>query len=187
MCLRPIVRPPFASASASVVAAMRGDRDFERQDRFDGPAEGELDRTAHLTGIDARRHDRAEGANVPEIAAHPAGEIARRRCVLRTFLEIFGLGRNRRHSGPGAPVLVVEGCSLAHVDLVAGHVRSRQGDVVADLTLWADVGDEPPIGLRVEPRQVARVRIAVRIAVGHVEIEHELMPPRDTRCPVRRH
>ena len=48
-------------------------------------------------------------------------------------------------------------------------------DIVAHLALEADVRDEAVIGFGVEPRQVAGIGVAVRIAVGNVEQQDEVV------------
>jgi len=69
---------------------------------------------------------------------------------------------------------------------VAWRIGARERDIVADLALQRDVGDEAAIGLGVEPRHVAGVGIAVRIAVRHVEEENEFVAARKA-CRFSRH
>ena len=54
-------------------------------------------------------------------------------------------------------------------------------DVVADLALEADVGDEAEIGFRIEARHVARIGVAVGIAVGDIEQQDEIVAIGDAR------
>ena len=48
-------------------------------------------------------------------------------------------------------------------------------NVVADLALEADVGDEAEIRFRIDARHVARIGVAVGIAAGDVEQQHEIV------------
>ena len=74
-------------------------------------------------------------------------------------------------------MLEVQRGAVAHVDLVA-RLGLGEGDVVPDLALQAHVADQTLVGLGVQTRQVAGVRVAVRIAIGHVEQQHELVAAR---------
>ena len=74
---------------------------------------------------------------------------------------------------------MLEDGALGDVDAVARLGALRERHEVAHLALEAHVGDEPLMGLGVEPRQVARVRIAVRIPVGHVEEVDEVVAVAD--------
>ena len=51
--------------------------------------EGELHRAAHLSAVDARAHDRAEGAHVEEVGAHPIAQFGGFVIVLRIELGVF--------------------------------------------------------------------------------------------------
>ena len=148
-----------------------GDGDFQRQNGFDRAGEGELHGSAHLACIDASGHDRAKGAHVPEIGAHPSGEFARLGLLLGQLLELFCLGHVGHHRGPGFLVQQVEGRPFRHVNAV---VR-RQRHIVAHLALERHIADQPQIGFRVEPGHVAGIGIAIGIAVGDIEIEDEFI------------
>ena len=52
---------------------------------------------------------------------------------------------------------------------------ARHEDVVAHLALDADISDQSVHGFGVDARQVAGVRVAVGVAVGHVEQQHEVV------------
>ena len=145
------------------------DGDFERKDGLDRARERELHRATHLAGVDARRHHRPKGADIPEVGAHPSGKVPRLDAVLRCLLEVVCLRHFWHHSSPRALVFDIEGRPFAHIDFVARLVRSRQSDVVADLALERDIGDETLVCLRIETRQVAGVGIAVGVAVDDVE------------------
>ena len=72
-------------------------------------------------------------------------------------------------------MLLVEDRAFLNIDREAAVAALGEFRVIANLALEADVGDEALIGLGVEPRQVAGVRVAVRIAVHDVEQENEIV------------
>ena len=83
-------------------------------------------------------------------------------------LDVRFSGRARLgHVGPF--VLLVQDGLLLDVNLEGRLLALRQADEIADLALQADVGDEALAGLRVDPRQVPRVGVAVGVAVGDLE------------------
>ena len=48
-------------------------------------------------------------------------------------------------------------------------------NIVANFALEADIGNEALIGLGIEPRQVAGVRISIRITVRYIEQDDEIV------------
>ena len=72
-------------------------------------------------------------------------------------------------------MLLVEDGAFLNIDRVARFMALGQFGEIANFALQANVGDETQIGLRVETRQVARVGIAVRVAVGHLEEQYEIV------------
>jgi hypothetical protein len=137
-----------------------------------------LDRSAHLSAIDARAHHRAEGADVEEILAHevpkPVGLVVLRieRLVRESFL-VVGPDRDI-----GLPMLVVEDRALLDIDGVAGVSAFGDLGVVANLALEADVGDEALVRLGIETGQIAGVGVAVGVAVGDVEQKNKIIAMR---------
>ena len=153
-----------------------GDGDFQRQDRLDGAGEGHLHRAAHLAAIDPGAQHTAEGADVVEVVAHEAAQPRRFLVVVRR--QLLGLLHPlilRPHAQIRFPVFLVQDRAFLDIDAVPALTVRRHVDVVAHLALQADIGDQALVGLRVEPRQVAGVRVAVRVAVGHVEQIDELV------------
>src|SRR5207237_5903339 len=77
--------------------------------------------------------------------------------------------------------LIVEGVErdapVLDVDAPGGLVRPGGVDEVPHLALDGHVGNQALHGLRVHPRHVARVRVAVRIAVLDVDEELEVVSP----------
>jgi len=108
-------------------------------------------------------------SDVEEVLAHP----------LAGFLDIGGLCVSAfrfdfviaRQGFKGLPLAAFERVAAEHEDAVAGDVAagSRVENIVPDLALQADVGDETLKGLRIESRTVVGVRVAVRIAVLAIE------------------
>ena len=49
-------------------------------------------------------------------------------------------------------------------------------DIVTDLALEADVGDQPVTGLDVDPREVAGVGVTIGVAVRDVKEVDEVVP-----------
>ena len=152
-----------------------GDRDFERHDRVDRGREGQLDRAADLAGVRLGGHHRTEGADVEEIGAHPGGHRAR---LLLLLGQLLRLGFDvERLVGPF--VLLVQIRALPHVNLMAGRAAGDHVDKITHLALQADIGHQPLIGLGVEPRQVAGIRVAIGVTVGDVEEIDEIIAVAD--------
>jgi hypothetical protein len=62
---------------------------------------------------------------------------------------------------------------------------TENGHGVADLPLEAAVGHQPLERLGIQPREVARVRVAIGVAVGHVEEQDEVISPRHSGRSLR--
>ena len=69
--------------------------------------------------------------------------------------------------------------SFFDVDLKAGLAFFNRFNIVPDLALEAHIGNQAIARLWIDSRHVARIGIAVRIAVFHVEIHHEIVATRD--------
>ena len=153
-----------------------GNRDLDRQHRLDRTGEGHLHRPLDLPAIDAGRHDRAEGPHVEEIRAHEIAQLQRLGIVAGVQLRVLHrLGIVRAQCDIGLAVLFVQDSAFLHIDMMPGLALTRQFDIVADLALKADIADQPVIGLGVQPRQVAGIWVAIRIAIRHIENQHEIM------------
>ena len=50
-----------------------------------------------------------------------------------------------------------------------------QGNIIPHLALQCHVGNQAAVGFGVEARQIAGIWIAVRVAIGHIEEQHEFM------------
>ena len=173
------------------------DRVFECDDGIDRACESHLHRSAHLASVDCSGHHGAKSPHVIEVLAHPCARLLNFFSAAFTFFPgclllryrfghfaVSDFGRwvevQRRIR---ALMLQVQDGFLAHVDLVTtlpidGNGLAlvvRQGDKVSDLALERDVSDETMSGLGVQPRKIAGVRIAVRIAVLHVEQQHKVV------------
>ncbi len=61
------------------------------------------------------------------------------------------------------------------VDLEALFMPTRDIDPITDLALERDIGDKSLHRLRVDPRQVPCVGVPIRIAVGDVEEQDEIV------------
>ena len=72
-------------------------------------------------------------------------------------------------------MLVVQNGAFLHVDMETLLSRTCEFHIVADLSLQADIRDETVIGLRIKTGKIASVGIAVRIAVGDIEDEDEII------------
>src|ERR1700686_1016034 len=82
------------------------------------------------------------------------------------------LGPDRRI---GLAVLLVKDRPLRDVDCETRLAALGKFNGVANLELEADIGDEALIGLGVEPRQVAGIRVSVRVAVRYIEQDDEIV------------
>ena len=69
----------------------------------------------------------------------------------------------------------VENGLFLNIDIEPLGTFFCQGHMVAYLALQAHVGDQTMPGLGVDARHVARVGVAVGVAVLHIEKQHELV------------
>lgn len=72
-------------------------------------------------------------------------------------------------------MLFVQDRPFLHVDMAPRLALSGQFHIVADLALEADIANQAVVRFRVEPRQVARVRVAIGVAVGDVKDQDEIV------------
>ncbi len=153
--------------------------DFLRDDWVDAAGKTDLDRAAHLPAVegrfDERDHHRAERADVVILAAHIVPDFAVDIGVVffadLLFVDSEGFVR--------ALVADVERHVVLDVDAVAGLVFLYGLHIVADFALEAHVGDDAVAGLRVDARHIARVGVAVGVAVLHVKQNHKFIPVLD--------
>ena len=94
-------------------------------------------------------------------------------CILR--LLILGNLLDRICDG------VIEDRILHHKDVVRAvsqllALLGGKEDIVSDLALEADVGDQPVTGLDVDPREVAGVGVTIGVAVRDVKEVDEVVP-----------
>ena len=75
----------------------------------------------------------------------------------------------------GLAVLLVKDRPLRDVDCETRLAALGKFNVVANLALEADIGNEALIGLGIEPRQVAGIRVSVRVAVRYIEQDDEIV------------
>ena len=75
----------------------------------------------------------------------------------------------------GLPVLFIENGAFLHVDVPPVLAAMGKFDVIADLALEAHVGHEAEIRFRIDARHVACIGVAVGIAAGHIEQQHEIV------------
>src|SRR5258708_16198434 len=152
------------------------DGDFERQNRFNRARKSNLHRPAHLTGIDTRAHYRAKGADIEEVVAHEFGKrpglLVALRIEFTVLRDLFGVSANRL---VGLAMAIVEDRALLHIDAVARLIALGELCIIANLALQRHIADQTFIGFGVHARQVAGVGIAVRIAIGHVEQEDDVV------------
>ena len=72
-------------------------------------------------------------------------------------------------------IATLQGNLILDVDAVAGIVLLDCFHIVADLALEADVGHQPVAGFGVDAGHVAGVRVAVGIAVLHIEQDDKIV------------
>src|SRR5690606_22630406 len=113
-----------------------------------------------LPAVYAGGHNGAECPHVEEVGAHEGPQLVRFGVILRIEPGLFGdFGIVRTNSPIGLAVLLVQQRAVSNIDRVTGGAGPSKLHIVADLALEADVGNEAATAFRVEPRQVARVRI----------------------------
>jgi hypothetical protein len=154
-----------------------GDRDFLRNNRIHTAGKAKLHRTAHLSAVectlDKGGHNRTECANIVEILAHKVAQLAVQLVVL--LLCILELVRRYTDISAGFCIAAVERYTVLDVNAVAGFAFLGHFHIVADFALEAYIGHQTVAGFRVDTRHVARIRIAVRIAVFHVEKDYKFI------------
>src|SRR5262249_27094419 len=89
----------------------------------------------------------------------------------------------------GLAVELLQHAMLLDIDVIprsrsaaARQVRLGEGDEVADLPLQGNVADQAVTGFGIDPGCVSGVRIAVRVAVGDVIQEDEVVAVADDRA-----
>ena len=156
---------------------------LKRHNRIDRTGESKLHRSTNLTGIRACCHHGAERPDVKIICAHLLA------CLVNfASLSLTGLIALLSISRIGWCFFeidiqfcvcrinfFVQNCFFFHEDVIANAVALRQLDVVAHLALQADIGDKALPCFGIDARQIACVRVAIRIAVFHIKDKHEVI------------
>ncbi len=151
-----------------------GDGVFLSKDGINGAGKSELHRASHLAAVDARGHDGAKGAHIVEILAHPVARLIHLVTTL-AFLRIPFKQFFRPDSNIGAFMLLVQNGFFLDVDFIGRLLFLHQPNIVAHFALEADIGDQPFAGLCIDAWQVAGIRIAVGVAVLHIEQQYEIV------------
>ncbi len=116
--------------------------------------------SAHLPTVHTYGHDGAKHADIVEVVAHPGAY------GLDIVAFLFGSGGFDVFGLVGALMFGDERLAALDIDFVAGFVAACDVDEIADFAFDGDIGDEALHGLGVDAGQVARVGIAVGVAVG---------------------
>ncbi len=120
-----------------------------------------MHRAAHLPRVDFGAHDRAKGADVIEVLTHPP--------FCRADVRLCRLFRVFTHIVVGASVLIVQDCALLNIDFETALIAFQGVHVVANLALQRHIRHDAQARFRVNAGEVSGVRVAVRVAVGHIE------------------
>ena len=153
-----------------------GDGDFLRQDGVDAAGKAQLYRPAHLSAVeralDKGGHHRAEGADVKKVLAHKVPNFP-----IKLGVVFFGGLQVLAHPQilQRLRVAALQGNLILDVDAVAGIVLLDRLHIVADLALEADIGHQPVAGFWVDAGHVAGVRVAVGVAVLHIEQDNKIV------------
>ena len=140
----------------------------EGNDRPDAPAECKLNGASDLTGlrVHAGAHDGPERSNVEVVAAHVAANLLHIVAGRLVWIQI------QRLVGLLMPA-IENGLSL-DVDGVRWLAPGRQLHEVADLPFQAHVGDDPLARLGIDSGEIPGIRVAIGVAVHHIEEEDEV-------------
>lgn len=137
--LRPLVTVVALLTFGLFLLVGRGharDRDFKRKNCFHRTGEGELHRSAHLTGIDTGAHHSTKSAHIEEVVAHELGQRPGLPVVLRielaVFPDLFGVAADRLI---GFAMAIVENGAFLHIDAVARLIALGKLSVIADFAL----------------------------------------------------
>ena len=157
---------------------------LKRHNRINRTGKSKLHRSANLTGIRTRCHHGTKRTNIKIICAHLLASLVNFASLslagLITLLSIGRIGRCFFEIDIQFCVcrinFFVQNCFFFHEDVIANTVTLRQLDVVAHLALQADIGDQALTSLCVNARQITCIRVAIRIAVFHIEDKHEVIP-----------
>src|ERR1022692_4642356 len=150
------------------------DRLLQRRDRIHRTSKRELHRPANLSAVDLCRHDRAEHANVKERLTHPRARLIDLPSLLGTFRVSLEPQR-----AIGLLVLTIQYRLLFDVNVIARFTRLGKADEIANLPFQTNVRDKAVSRLWIDARRVASVRVAVWIAVDHIEQKNEVIASRN--------
>ena len=158
-----------------------------RHDGVNASGEAELHGAAHLStverGLDERRHNRAECADIEVMAAHILHQLfVDIRIGFFQRLQIRFLVPRRFERGL---VAGVEWHAVLDVDAKTRVILLDRLHVIADFAFEADVRHQSAARLGIDARHVARIGVAVRVAVFHIEKNHEVIPIANhiSHCP----
>jgi hypothetical protein len=98
-------------------------------------------------------------------------------------VRLLGLLRGALRFGSRADFCVQRDAAIAHEDAIAARMRVHsivlvavvQVNIVADFALEAHIGHDALHRFGVDARQIARIGVAVRVAVAHIEQDHEVV------------
>ena len=155
-----------------------GDRHFLGHNGIDTAGKSKLHRPANLTAVqrplNKGGHNSAEGADIKEIGAHEVPDFLIEIGVF--FLCFLQLGRVHTHIGAGLRVAAVQRNAVLHINPVAGFCFLHRFHIVADFPLQAHIRHQAVAGFGVDPGHISGVRVAVGIAVFHIEENHKFIP-----------
>ena len=149
---------------------LTGDGDLLRKNGIDAPCKVDLNGTAHdAAGIVARTHDCAKRTDVIIICTDIIASNADAVCIFPLFFCLepagfIGFGK----LGVERPVRLDE-------DVAARLPFIRNFDKVADLALEADIGHDADARFGVHAGHIARIRIAVGVAVLTIKEHHKFI------------
>ena len=129
--------------------------------------------TAVESSLHKGGHHRAEGTNIVEVVAHEVPELFVQMLVL--FLCILQLVRVNPHIGAGLLIAGVQRNAVLNVDAIAVLPFFSHLHIITDLALEAHVRHKAVAGLGVHAGHIARIRVAIGIAVLHIEKYHEFI------------
>jgi hypothetical protein len=140
------------------------------------PSEGQLDGASDLTTVDFQAHNRAEGANIVEVGAHPPAGLDLISVFLLFRILLDGVICTLVDRVKDTLLWPSLGLEVNRVTrLVAVAVGFRSDDVIPNFPFKATVGDETLKRLRIDARQVAGVWVTVWVAVLYVEQVEEVV------------
>lgn len=157
-------------------------RNLLRSNRIDASGKPKLDRAAHLSAVQSAfhkgGHDSPESTNIKEIGTH---EVSQHSIRIRIFL--FGrFDIIDAYIRQGFFITLLQRYIFFDVDPIPRLIFLGGFHIVSDLTFQSDIGHKAKPRFRIHARHIPRIRISIRVAIRHIEKNHEIVSVMNHFC-----